>query len=179
LTPSDRREFTLRASYDRRMELSEGETILFEGHPSWRAALLFFTKGFAIALVIGVIVWFAWNQTIAVVIVVVGFAVTVLASVLVRSAIDYAITDERLHIKRGLLSRRVQETRLGRVQNVNVSQNPWERLLRIGDANFDTAADEKSDFCFAGIADPDQVREAVDKAHRRAELRQGNRDTPL
>jgi uncharacterized membrane protein YdbT with pleckstrin-like domain len=159
------------------MELSEGETILFEGHPSWRAALLFFTRGFGIALVIGVIVWFAWSHALAIVIVIVGFAVTILASVLVRSAIDYAITDERLHIKRGLLSRRIQETRLGRVQNVNVSQNPWERLLRIGDANFDTAADEKSDFCFAGIADPDRVREAVDRAHRAAEQRSGNRDS--
>jgi len=161
------------------MELNDGETILFEGHPSWRAALLFFTRGFALALLIGVVVWFAWNKTIAVFIVIAGFAITVAASVLVRSAIEYAITDERLHIKRGLLSRRIQETRLGRVQNVNVSQNPWERLLRIGDANFDTAADEKSDFCFAGIADPDQVRNAVDKAHRAAEQRQDNRTAGL
>ncbi|MFT4034952.1 MAG: PH domain-containing protein [Patulibacter sp.] len=154
------------------MELHDGETILFEGHPSWRSALLFFSKGFVVAAAVGAIVWFAVGHVWGVIVGLLGVAVTVGVSVLLRSATEYVITDERLHIRRGIVSRTIQETRLGRVQNVTISQSVWERLLRIGKADFDTASAEQSDFLFAGIADPDEVRAAVDAAHRLAERRE-------
>ena len=153
------------------MELHEGETVLFEGHPSWRAALLFFLKGFAIGVVIGAILWFAVSEVAGIAAVVVIAAITILASVIIRSAIDYKITDERLHIRRGILSKKIHETRLGRVQDVTIEQSFPDRILRIGKAEFDTASDERNDFVFEGIANPDQVRQAVDKAHRLAEQR--------
>lgn len=153
------------------MELHEGETILFEGHPSWRAALLFFLKGFGIGVMIGAILWFAISEVAGVTALVVIAVITVLASVIVRSAIDYKITDERLHIRRGILSKRIHETRLGRVQDVTIEQSFPDRILRIGRAEFETASDEASNFVFEGIANPDQVRQAVDKAHRLAEHR--------
>lgn len=153
------------------MELHQGETILFQGHPSWRSALLFFVKGFLIALVIGAILWFAVGEAVGVIAGAVVAGLTVLLSILLRSATEYVITDERLHIRRGIVSRTIQETRLGRVQNVTVSQSIWERLLQIGKAEFDTASQDQNDFIFAGIADPDEVRAAVDAAHRLAEER--------
>lgn len=151
------------------MDLYDGETILFEGHPSWRSALIFFVQGFLIAVIVGAALWFAvahWAGVLGFVAVAVA---TIGISVLVRSATDYAITNERLHIRRGIVSRKIQETRLGRVQNVTVNQTVWERILFIGRAEFDTASDQENDFVFAGIANPDQVRAAVDKAHRLAE----------
>ncbi len=57
------------------------------------------------------------------------------------------------------------------MQNVTVSQSVWERLLQIGKAEFDTASQDQSDFVFAGIANPDDVRAAVEAAHRLAEER--------
>lgn len=153
------------------MELHEGETVLFEGHPSWRAALLFFLKGFVIGVLIGAILWFAVSEAAGIAALVVIAAVTILASVIIRSAIDYKITDERLHIRRGILSKKIHETRLGRVQDVTIEQSFPDRILRIGKAEFDTASDERNDFVFEGIANPDQVRQAVDKAHRMAEQR--------
>ena len=155
----------------RRMELHDGETILFEGHPSWRSALLFFTKGFLSALVVAAIVWFAIGHFWGIVVGGVGIAITVALSIFLRSSTEYVITDERLHIRRGIISRTIQETRLGRVQNVTISQTLWERLLQIGKADFDTASEEQADFLFAGIANPDEVRAAVDRAHRLAEQR--------
>jgi uncharacterized membrane protein YdbT with pleckstrin-like domain len=153
------------------MELHQGETILFQGHPSWRSALLFFVKGFLIAVAIGAALWFAVGE-VAGVAAGAGIAgLTVVVSILLRSATEYVITDERLHIRRGIVSRTIQETRLGRVQNVTVSQSIWERLLQIGKAEFDTASQDQNDFVFAGIADPDEVRAAVDAAHRLAEER--------
>ncbi|MDQ8043099.1 MAG: PH domain-containing protein [Patulibacter sp.] len=151
------------------MDLYDGETVLFEGHPSWRSALIFFVKGFVLAVIVGAALWFAVAHWAGVLGLVAVIALTIGLSVLIRSATDYAITNERLHIRRGIVSRNIQETRLGRVQNVTVNQTVWERLLRIGRAEFDTASDQENDFVFAGIADPDQVRAAVDKAHRLAE----------
>ncbi len=157
-----------------RMDLHPGETILFQGHPSWRATLLFFAQGFLAAVAIGAVVWLIAGSWAGIIAGLVVAALVVVGGIVVRSATEYVITDERLHIRRGLLSRKVQETRLGRVQDVTVSQSVWERLLRIGRADFDTAsADSSNDFVFAGIENPDRVRAAVDSAHRMAESRGG------
>jgi uncharacterized membrane protein YdbT with pleckstrin-like domain len=153
------------------MELHHGETVLFEGHPSWRSALLFFVKGFIGALAVGAILWFAVDPVWGVVAGLVIVGLTIALSLLLRSATEYVITDERLHIRRGIISRTIQETRLGRVQNVTISQTIWERALQIGKADFDTASQDEAHFVFAGIADPDEVRAAVDRAHRLADQR--------
>jgi len=151
------------------MDANPGEEVVFEGHPSWRATLLFYVKGFVAALVIGAIVWFAFSETTGALIAGAGIALTILAGLVVRMATVYVITSERLYIKRGLIARRVQECRLTRVQNVTVDQGPFERLLRVGRAEFDTASDDENDFAFIGIENPDRIRAAVDRAHRARE----------
>ena len=74
-----------------------------------------------------------------------------------RVATTYTITDRRLNIRRGIVSREVQETRLERVQNVNYRQSVYQRLMQIGDVDFDTAAGDDYNFVFAGVADPGDV----------------------
>ena len=107
------------------LNLSSGEQVIFQGHPSWRAILGFYLKGILVA---------------------VdprrdrearrrrqrhrlpdrprrSSRVTVLVGFVKRVATTYTITDRRLNIKRGIVSREVQETRLERVQNVNYRQS--------------------------------------------------------
>ncbi|MFA9272684.1 MAG: PH domain-containing protein [Baekduiaceae bacterium] len=151
------------------MELHEGETVLFEGHPSWRSALLFFAKGIGLGILIGAILYFAIGVAAGGAAVAVIAGITIVASLIVRQATKYVITDERLHIRTGILARSIHETRLSRVQDVAIEQGVFDRLLRIGKADFDTAADRDDQFVFRGIANPDEVRAAVDKAHRLAE----------
>ena len=74
-----------------------------------------------------------------------------------RIATSYTITNRRLHIKRGIVSRTIQETRLERVQNVNFSQSVVQRMLQVGDVDFDTAAGDDYNFVFAGVAEPADV----------------------
>ncbi len=81
-------------------------------------------------------------------------AATVLIGFIKRVATTYTITDRRLNIKRGIVSREVQETRLERVQNVNYKQSVYQRLMQIGDVDFDTAAGDDYNFVFYGVADP-------------------------
>ena len=65
-------------------------------------------------------------------------------------------------LTRGIVAKEVQETRLERVQNVNYNQSVYQRLMQIGDVDFDTAAqDPQGDFIFAGVANPEAEREAA------------------
>ena len=147
------------------LKLHPGEQVIFSGHPSWRAILGFYLKGLVIAVVIAVIAKIAGagGGTIFLIVLVV-LGVTVLVGFVKRVTTTYTITDRRLNIKRGILSREVQETRLERVQNVNYQQSVYQRVVQIGDVDFDTAASDDYNFIFAGVADPGDVVHRVDQA---------------
>jgi uncharacterized membrane protein YdbT with pleckstrin-like domain len=146
------------------INLHPGERIIFEGHPSWRAILGFYLKGLLIAVILGVIAKLASGDGTAFLVILVILALTLLIGFVKRVATTYTITDRRLNIKRGIVSKEVQETRLERVQNVNYSQNVYQRLMQIGDVDFDTAASDDYNFIFVGVANPDEVVHAVDQA---------------
>jgi uncharacterized membrane protein YdbT with pleckstrin-like domain len=99
---------------------------------------------------------------------VVGAALVILVGFIRRIATVYTITNQRLRIKRGILAKRVQQTRIDRVQNVNTAQSLRDRVLRVGTVDFDTAGTDDSEFRFVGIADPAAVVSAVDRAQREA-----------
>jgi uncharacterized membrane protein YdbT with pleckstrin-like domain len=157
------------------LELHSGEHVIFDGHPSWRGTLGFYLKGILLAALGGAIAaaataigsGFSTGWTVAAFVVLV--ALVIVAGLLWRMTTTYTITNQRLTIRRGLLSRHVQQTRVERVQNVNVDQRLIDRLLRIGKVDFDTAGTDDSDFTFRGVASPDRVVRAVDEAHRQRE----------
>ena len=146
------------------MELQSGENVIYEGHPSWRAILGFYLGGFAIAAGIGVIVAIVDSTGLGVLVAAAIAGLVVLAGLIKRIATTYTITDRRLNIKRGIVARKVQETRLQRVQNVNFQQSVYQRLMQIGNVDFDTAAGDDYNFVFAGVAQPEDVVERVDRA---------------
>jgi membrane protein YdbS with pleckstrin-like domain len=146
------------------LNLSPGEQVIFQGHPSWRAILGFYLKGIAVAVVLGVIAKLVADNGTAFLVILIVIAVTVLAGFVKRVATTYTITDRRLNIKRGIVSREIQETRLERVQNVNYRQSVFQRLMQIGDVDFDTAATDDYNFVFYGVAGPGDVVHSVDQA---------------
>lgn len=151
------------------LNLGPGEQIVFEGHPSWRAILGFYLKGIVVIAVIAAIVSLILDGSTALVtlIVVGGSAFVVLFGFLKRWATRYTITTRRLNVSHGIVSRDVQETKIERVQDVNYRQTVYQRLMQIGDVDFDTAAqDNDGDFVFAGVANPEQV---VDRVHHATE----------
>jgi uncharacterized membrane protein YdbT with pleckstrin-like domain len=148
------------------MDLHPGETIVFDGHPSWRGVLSFYLKGLAIALVIGAILLLAASTVMGVLAFVVVMALVIVVGLIIRMATDYTITTERLHIRTGILSKHVQQTSIDRVQNVNTEQSLLDRVLRVGKVDFDTAGTDDSDFTFVGVAGPEAIVAAVDRAHR-------------
>lgn len=150
------------------MDLHAGEQIVFEGHPSWRGVLSFYVKNLVVDLAIAAILWFTWSPSGAVLVFVILFAGMIGVGLLLRMATVYTITNERLRIRRGILSKHVQQTDINRVQNVNTSQSPLERLLQVGRVDFDTAGTDDASFTFEGIANPEAIVAAVDEAKREA-----------
>jgi uncharacterized membrane protein YdbT with pleckstrin-like domain len=144
---------------------------MFEGHPSWRSILDFYLKGILIVLVAclvaaGITTAAAKDSrtSTVVIVAVVGVALVILVGFIKRITTHYTITNKRLRIQRGIISREIQETRLERVQNVTFNQGVFQRMLMIGDVDFDTAGTDDYGFTFAGVAQPEEVVQQVDRA---------------
>ena len=158
------------------MDLRDGEQVIFQGHPSWRAILGFYLQwalvGAVAAGIAALVTLIGGGVELSVVIIV--FVVFVVLGIFVglvkRIATTYTITNQRLHIKRGIVARKLQQTRIERVQNVNISQGVIQRILQVGKADFDTAGTDDSDFTFDGVSKPEQVMKAVEQAQHEASL---------
>ncbi len=153
------------------MDPEPGEQVFFHGHPSWRSMLDFYLKGTVAAVIAGAIVGVVTrigsnkvNVGLVIVAVLVVYVIVLVIGFIRRLRTTYTISSQRLTIDCGLLSRDLQETRLARVQNVNYTQSMFERVLRIGTVDFDTAAGAEYDFKFRGVADPHAIVRTVDRA---------------
>ncbi|MBS1870464.1 MAG: PH domain-containing protein [Actinobacteria bacterium] len=151
-------------------ELHQGEHVIFEGHPSWRSTLSFYLRWALLAVVPPIVAVLAGVSVADGVGIYLALVILiVLTGWLLRLATRYTITNQRLTIRRGVLAKHVQETRIERVQNVNTDQSFLDRMLNVGKVDFDTAGTDDSDFTFHGVADPARVVRAVDDAHRQRE----------
>jgi uncharacterized membrane protein YdbT with pleckstrin-like domain len=150
------------------MDLHPGEEVVFEGHPSWRALLSFYIGGLLAAAGVAVVVALIASVVTGVLVGVILFALLLVVGFVRRMTTTYMVSTQRLYIRRGLLSKAVQQTRIDRVQNVNTNQRLRDRILRVGTVDFDTAGTDDSDFTFVGIANPGGVVTAVDRAQREA-----------
>lgn len=145
---------------------SPGEQIIYQGHPSWKALFAFYLKGLLVGVIIALVAKLIGQGFASVfIILLVVLAGTFVIGFIRRVATVYTITNRRLNIKRGIIARDIQETRLERVQNVNYSQNVFQRMLNVGDVDFDTAASDADNlFVFNGVDNPQHVVTEVDHA---------------
>jgi uncharacterized membrane protein YdbT with pleckstrin-like domain len=150
------------------MDLHPGEEMVFEGHPSWRSVLTFYISGIVIVAVAAAIGALASGAGLGIGLGAVVLALVIVVGLIKRQATRYVITSERLHIRHGILAKRTQETRVQRVQNVNTEQSFFERIMQVGTVDFDTAGTDDSEFRFVGVANPEDVVRAVDRAQRAA-----------
>lgn len=159
------------------MDLESGEHVIFQGHPSWRSILDYYLKGIVLVAIAGAIAAGATkvlddevNVGLVTAVVLGLLAIVLIVGYLKRLFTTYTITNVRLHIRRGIVARAEQQTQVNRVQNVNTHQSVLQRMLLIGNVNFDTAAGDDYDFQFAGVASPHEVVEAVHRAQREADV---------
>jgi uncharacterized membrane protein YdbT with pleckstrin-like domain len=158
------------------MELESGEHVIFQGHPSWRSILGFYIKGLVVVVIAAAIAAGVTKAAdgdvdsgLVTLVAIVLLVVVLVAGYVKRLFTTYTISDHRLHIRRGIIARAEQQTLINRVQNVNTHQSVLQRMLLIGNVNFDTAAGDDYDFEFAGVSSPAEVVDAVHRAQREAD----------
>ncbi len=154
------------------METLDDEVLIWQGHPSWRANVLWLLRWGALALVplifvaildsndigTGLAIW----QWVLVTIVLLGIVLVI--DVVRRLATLYQVTTRRIRIRRGILSRHSQSTSIARLQGIDVDQSLFARLLGIGSVDFDTAGTEEraGDFRFVGVTEPHELVRQVE-----------------
>jgi putative membrane protein len=149
--------------------------VLWSGHPAWKAQIGFLIRWGAAALIPAIVAiiaplpggTFRWIGLSAILLLLV-----VAIAGLERARTFYAASTERVVVRRGILSRHLQSTSFERVQNVNLEQTFFDRLLGVGAVDFDTAGtgEGSDDFRFSGVSDPSQVMNIVSRhMHRERE----------
>jgi uncharacterized membrane protein YdbT with pleckstrin-like domain len=155
------------------MQLLDGEEIVWSGRPSWRSMLAFYIKWLFVALVIGVAAqlvdaftsydahaWWFWLVAVVLAL------ITLAAGWLKRVDTLYTITNQRINIRQGILSRSDHSTGYERLQNVKTYQSLIQRLLKVGLVDFDTAAGDDFDFKFVGVEDPEGLARQISELQR-------------
>ena len=148
------------------MDLLEGERLIWSGYRAWRSQIGFLLGWGLVALLpaaAAIAIQGSGVDPRWVGLTLVLLAVLIAVAVVRRFWVHYAVTDGRVHLRRGIVARSVQTTNLSRVQNLNLRQTLLDRVLGIGTLDFDTAgtAESDSDFAFDGIADPATLQRKV------------------
>lgn len=154
------------------MELLRGEQVIWRGQPSPRSSVAFFARWGTLSLVPGVLAtvlsakgaptvlslgdW--WVISLVLVVLV------AIRNVVVRHSMRFTVTNLRIIVRHGMLSRTEQTTAIARIQNITTRQTVVQRMLGIGDVEFDTAGGDpvEADFRFVGIANPGEVVRRID-----------------
>jgi uncharacterized membrane protein YdbT with pleckstrin-like domain len=146
------------------MRLRPGEQMLYRGRPSWRALFPFYAKGFALAIAVFAALRVADSTALAAIMGASLAAATLAIGYVRRLFTSYLITDQRLRVRSGMLRRKIQETRIARVQNVTYDQGLFDRLLDVGNVEFETAGADDGSIRFDWVDGPEEVVRAADEA---------------
>lgn len=85
----------------------------------------------------------------------------------------YTLTNERIKVVRGMVSRDVENYELIRVQDIDLSQNLSERMMGIGDLTIRGADSSEPTVVLRNIPDPEKVYEIMRRAWLEARKKHG------
>ena len=94
-----------------------------------------------------------------------------------KSASSYRLTNQRLFVRRGWMSKNVNELELYRVEDVQVNQGVLQRLLSYGTVTVLAADDTTPRVALIGVSNPIEVKEKIRTQYRAARKREGVRPT--
>jgi uncharacterized membrane protein YdbT with pleckstrin-like domain len=151
------------------VDLMPGEKLIWAGHPTWRATISTIVWGVLVGLgvlVLGVLVdkvgggsrWTMYG-VLGLILIAGG---TIAYSWIARRFTEYTITDKRLNVRWGVLSKQETTTTIDRVQNMTITQTLIDRVLNTGTIDFDTASSTSDErFRFHGVNEPGELRQKV------------------
>jgi len=125
------------------------ESTLYEAHPSmFRNHPLYFVLSVLLIAAFGVGL-----------LILLGWWIAVLGTTL-------TVTDERITLRRGLLSKHTSEVFHSDVRNVQIDQTFGQRIFGVGTIGVSSSGQSGVEIQVAGIPDPQRIKDLID-AHRR------------
>ncbi|WP_135363214.1 PH domain-containing protein [Halosimplex halophilum] len=111
----------------------------------------------------------------AVVAIVLGIAAFVGYFVARYRRFEYELTADTFDIRSGVLSRRVREIPLRRIQNVDISQNVVQRVLGIAEVDLETAGGggTEAQLQYVGVDDAERLQSEISRLSRAAKAEEG------
>ena len=140
---------------ERRAAQSGGEEqVVFNVRPT----LLFVKLGYALAALGGLalIALLAWLKVPLLIAIPLALALLLIPAYkhLKRNTVRYTLTDSKIEIDQGLVSRTTRNIPLRNIQDVTVSATVFQRLLRFGDLVVDNASETGGTTVLRNIPDP-------------------------
>ena len=126
-----------------------------------RPTLLFIKIGYALAalgavLLVALLAWQPWVTVPVYVSIPIALALLLIPAYrhLMRNTIRYTLTDSKIEMDRGLVSRTTRNIPLRNIQDVTVTSTIPQRLLRFGDLVIDNASEAGGTTVLHNIPDP-------------------------
>jgi membrane protein YdbS with pleckstrin-like domain len=164
------------------LKLSEAdqETDIFKLSPVARAfpgqillGLIFIASAIGLAIGAPNVSWPRWGALIPFAL---GLFLMLLVWIKVKSC-SYRLTSQRLFVRRGWLSKHVNELELYRVKDVVVDQKFVQRLLGYGTITVLAGDDTTPQVELIGISSPTKIKEMIRTEYRAARQREGMHPT--
>lgn len=73
----------------------------------------------------------------------------------------YVVKEETVMAHEGILKRFSTEVRIADIRSIAVRQTLLQRLLRIGEVGFSSAAGDSEEVSFTGVTDPEKIKQLV------------------
>ena len=150
------------------MDMIESEKLVWSGRPSWRSMVSFYLTWsiptlipLAVILLVRKYTDADWPIWLAIALTLVLLLIVALVAWFTRLDTQFTVTSHRLIIRHGIVSRREQSAHIDRVQNISTRQSVFDRLLRVGSVDFDTAGTDDYEFIFEGVNHPQRLRELI------------------
>ena len=157
--------------------LADDETIVYELKPHWRALVV---PVIALLVTLGLGIWLIARFDNSVVRWAVGIImILVLIAAVVRPFLywmttQYVITDHRIIVRTGLISRSGRDMPLSRVNDVSFSKGAVERFLNCGTLMIESAGTQ-GQLIISSVPDVEDIQREIYRLHDEDDERRRNR----
>jgi uncharacterized membrane protein YdbT with pleckstrin-like domain len=128
------------------MDVNQQEQSIYDGRPEWKAYSLITGLAAVLALTL--------------------YGIPVSIIMVIYVAIDiyqyrYRVSNQRITVSKGIFSKKTYEIDINDIRSINVSQSFMQRLLKIGDLEFTTAAGPLKEAMMMNIKEPESLKEEI------------------
>lgn len=149
--------------------VGDHESVVFDLNPHWirlavtcLPAVVVLASGVVVtALVTGTVDGFHGGQALLAIVGLIALAsLWCGAQYLIWSRTHFVLTNTRIVVRVGVISKRSTEIPLNRINSVACKQNPFERLVRVGDLYVESASLDGRNI-ISDVRDPERVRQLI------------------